>query len=61
MRSASRRAEFAFMYAYMEFSEGDREYMGHRLENFIKSCSFGGLDCHIDDRLTKAAKSEYKI
>ena len=25
MRSASRRAEFAFMYAYMEFSEGDRE------------------------------------
>ena len=27
----------------------DRMLVGHQLENFVKSCTFGGLECAIDD------------
>ena len=44
------------MYSYMQLSKVGRETIGHHLENFVKSCTFGGLDCEIDKRQTNGYK-----
>ena len=34
-----------FLYTYMSGGIGPRVSVGHQLQDFIKSCTFGGLEC----------------
>ena len=41
--------ELEFLRLYMSLDMFGRMAVGHQLNNFIKSCSFGGLECNIDN------------
>ena len=40
-----------FSFVYMAImNSSTRQEIGHQLKDFIKSCTFGGYDCHVDKR-----------
>lgn len=41
--------ELSFLHEYMQVPVYGRGLIGHQMKDFIKSCSFGGLDCPIDN------------
>ena len=49
MQSESMQRELNFLSLYMMLPMMVRMTAGHQLEDFIKSCTFGGLECNPDD------------
>ena len=49
-QSATTQRELMFLNRYMAISSDDQKQIGHQRENFIKSCTFGGLKCNVDNR-----------
>ena len=41
--------ELSFLHEYMQVPVYGRGLIGHQMKDFIKSCSFGGLECPIDN------------
>ena len=48
-QSQSTQRELAFLQLYMSGGMESRALVGHQLNDFIKSCTFGGLECDIDN------------
>ena len=48
-QSDSTKKELMFLSFYMTGGREGRMKVGHQVEDFIKSCTFGGLECEIDD------------
>ena len=49
-QSATTRRGLKFLNSYMTVSNENRIQIGHQLEDLIKSCNFGGLECNVDHR-----------
>ena len=45
----STQRELEFLQFYMSVGIASRAFVGHQLNDFIKSCTFGGLECDIDN------------
>ena len=45
---ASTKREMEFLELYMSMGMKTRIFLGHYIQDFLKSCTFGGLECTID-------------
>ena len=49
-QSRTTQRELKFLYSYMMLSLDERKQIGHQRQDFIKGCTFGGLECTVDTR-----------
>ena len=49
-QSATTQRELKFLNSYLSIHRDNRIQIGHQLGDFIKSCTFGGLECTVDNR-----------
>ena len=49
-QSATTQRELKFLNSYLSIHRDNRIQIGHQLRDFIKSCTFGGLQCSVDNR-----------
>ena len=49
-QSLSTQEKLKFVNSFLSIPLEIRKQIGHQLEDFIKSCTFEGLECSIDNR-----------